>query len=170
MGEHPGQTNERGKDDGEGVGAHCRHADDGQHHAEDDAHDAVAAHHDGVFVESARPRADAGTRQVDGCVGGEADDEGEHHHPLAVEVVGGDQRAEGEHRQDDDRQQDEAEAADLGEDGAAALADRTAMGERPAELLLEGEEETGARAKDGEPQRRDRAELILATDAPTCRP
>ena len=93
-----GETDERGEGDGEAVGADGRDADDGEHHAEDDAHDAVAAHHDGVLAEAARARADA-AGEVHRRVRREAGDEGEQHHPLAVEVVGGDQRAEGEDRQ-----------------------------------------------------------------------
>ena len=62
------------------------------------------------------------------------------------------------------------EAHDLADDRAAALPDGPAVGERPAELLLEGEEEPGRQRERGEPQRRDRLELLVAADAPTCRP
>ena len=60
----------------------------------------------------------------------------------------------------------EAEADDLGDDRLAALADRPAVGEGPAELLLEREEEPGREGERGEPQRRDRVELVLAADGP----
>ena len=50
--------------------------------------------------------------------------------------------------------------------GLAALAERPAVGERPAELLLEREEEAGRQGERGEPQRRDRLELVVAADGP----
>ena len=49
-------------------------------------------------------------------------------------------------------------------DRLAALAVGLAVGERPSELLFEREEEPGRQRERGEPQRRDRGELVLATE------
>ena len=64
----------------------------------------------------------------------------------------------------DDAAEQHAEPGDLGDDRAAALAERPAVADRPAELLLEGEEEPRGEGERGEPQRRDRLELVVAAD------
>ena len=120
---------------------------------------------DGVGVEAAHAGADAAgddRRRV----GGERHHQGDEHDPVAVEVVRGDQRADGEDREQDDGDQQGAEAHDALHDGTAALADRAAVREGPTELLLEGQEEPGGEGERREPQRRDRLELLVAADGP----
>ena len=131
--------------------------------AHGDANDAVGAHDDGVGAEAAAARADA-AGEVGGCVGAEGDDEGDEHHPVAVEVDARDQRAETDDRQGDEAAEQEAEAGDLGDDRPAALAERPPVAEPSTELLLEGKEEAGSEGERGEPQRRQRGELFLAAD------
>ena len=86
-------ADQRGEGDGEPVRPGGLDADGGEHDAEHDAHDAVGAHDDRVVAEAARARADA-AGEVGRRVGDERDDERGHHHPVAVEVVRRDQRAE----------------------------------------------------------------------------
>ena len=65
---------------------------------------------------------------------------------------------------EDDTGEHRAEQHHPPDDGLAALAVGPAVGERPAELLFEGEEEPGRQRECGEPQRRDRGELLLTTE------
>ena len=155
----------RGEGDGEAVGPGRGDPDDSEDHAQDDAHDTVAPHHDGVLAEAPRSRADASS-EMGGRVRRERDDQRRQHHPVPVEVVAGDERAEGENRDDDEGDEDRGQPDDLGDDGLAAVAGRPPVGEGASELLLEGEEESGGEGEGGEPQRRDRLELVGAPDRP----
>ena len=135
----------------------------GEQRAHRDADDAVGADHDGVGLEAPAARADA-AGDVGRGVGAERHDEGDEHHPVAVEVGARDQRADADDRQGDEAAEQEAEAGDLGDDRPPAFADGAAMAEAAAELLLERQEEAGGEGERGEPQRRQRGELLRAAD------
>ncbi len=100
-----------------------------------------------------------------GSVGGEGADQRDHHEPVAVEVRRCDDRAEQDDHDRDERDEDRAEPHDLLHHRLTALIDGPAMRERPAELLLEREEEAGSQREHGEPHRRDRSELLRAADS-----
>ena len=131
--------------------------------AEHDAHDAVGSHDDGVVAEASGTRADA-AGEVGRRVGDERHGERHHHHPVAVEVVLGDHRAQTARSEEDDAGEHRAERHDPPDDGSAALTVGPAVDERPAELLLEREEEPGRQRERGEPQRRDRVELLVTAE------
>ena len=114
-------------------------------------------------MEAPTARADAAGEVCRG-IGAERHDEGDEHHPIAVEVGAGDPRTHAQDCQGDDAGEEQAESSDLGDDGASAVADGAAMAEAAAELLLERQEEAGSEGEGGEPQRRERRELLGASD------
>ena len=59
---------------------------------------------------------------------------------------------------------DRPEPHDLADHGLRALRERPAVRDGPAELLLEREEEPGSQRERGEPERRERGELVGPTD------
>ena len=123
----------------------------------------VGAHHDGVGAEASRSRAHA-PREVGRRIAGEGDDQGHDHHPVAVEVVGGDDRAESDDAQRHDPAEQQAEPGDLVGDRSAALVESAAVADGAPELLLERQEEPGRQGERGEPQRGDRLERVGAAD------
>ena len=98
------------------------------------------------------------------CVGAEGHDEGDQHHPVAIEIGARDQRAETDDRQGDEAAEQKAEAGDLGDDRPPSFAEGTALAEASAELLLERKEEARGEGERGEPQRRQRGEVFGAAN------
>ncbi len=154
---------ERGQPDREPVRSGGRDADGCEHQAEHDAHDAIGSHDDRVVAEASGSRADA-TGEVRWRVGDERHRERPHHDPVAVEVVLRDHRAENGEGEEDDTGEHRTERHHPPDDGLAALTVGPAVGERPAELLFEREEEPGRQRERREPQGRDRFELRLTTE------
>jgi hypothetical protein len=89
---------------------------------------------------------------VGGAVGGEGGHQRGDHHPVAVEVVARDERAQRQDGDEDEGDEHGRQADDLGDDRMATFTDRPAVGERSPELLLEREEEPGGEGERGEPQ------------------
>ena len=63
-----------------------------------------------------------------------------------------------------DADEHRAEPDHLAHDRSAAVADGPSVRERPAEFLLERQEEPGCEGEHGEPHRGDRCELLGAAD------
>ena len=99
-----------------------------------------------------------------GRVGDERGDQGDQHHPVALEIAARDERADAQNGDCDEAGKEESEPNDAMDDRLPTHAERPPGRQCSAELLLEGKEETRRQGERGEPQSQDRLELLLAAD------
>ena len=131
-----------------------------QHDATDHPHESVGTHDDSVGGKAPFARADA-AREMRGRVRGEGDDQTERHEPIALEEFPGRQSTEGGEEHDHRTGDDPTEWNDPTNDRPSADPEGPAMGESPAHLLFERQEETRRENEGREPERHDRFEGVL---------
>jgi len=161
--EHVEEAGEWGERHGHAVGTGTLGAEQRKGDAEHHADGAIGAHHDRIRLEpSAATRHTAG--EVHWRVTGERHHQGEQQHPVAVEVGIGDDLAEHQHHHEHRSSEDAAEQGDLAQHRTSTLVECSAGRYRPAEFLLEWQEEPRREGERGEPQRQHRGEGVVAPE------